>query len=236
MPNRNPKTRKKRNKTGSGDHGPPPRIIGGRHDSGARPSRRQAPIHRRCHDAGNLERHYHRGDAPTVGNKMIVSRFSPRWRKSHILGPWPRSPHIPRQAINRGMNWKGSPALSLSDREDGAEDMDRTGSLILEAEGRAAFCPHPAILLFRPDRKQPYALDARRYRGRNGIERMFARLKDLRRIAARYDKKAENVMAAYVSPQSSAAGFEMEVRAIAERFQPFPEEVRIGQVSLYLRD
>ena len=66
----------------------------------------------------------------------------------------------------------------------------------MEAEGRAPrFAQHPAILLFRPNRNQPYAFDARRYRGRNGIERMFARLKDLRRIAARYDKKAENVMA-----------------------------------------
>ena len=46
------------------------------------------------------------------------------------------------------------------------------------------------------NRNQPYAFDARRYRGRNGIERMFARLKGFRRIAARYDKKAENVMAA----------------------------------------
>ena len=41
-----------------------------------------------------------------------------------------------------------------------------------------------------------YAFDTPRYRGRNGIERMFTRLKDFRRIAARYDKKAENVMAA----------------------------------------
>ena len=48
----------------------------------------------------------------------------------------------------------------------------------------------------RTNRKQPYAFDARRYRRRNGIERMFDRLEDFRRIAARYDKKAENVMAA----------------------------------------
>ena len=41
-----------------------------------------------------------------------------------------------------------------------------------------------------------YAFDIPRYRGRNGIERMVARLKDFRRIAARYDKRAENIMAA----------------------------------------
>ena len=48
----------------------------------------------------------------------------------------------------------------------------------------------------RTNRNQPHAFDARRYRRRNVTERMFARLKDFRRIAARYDKKAENVMAA----------------------------------------
>ena len=31
---------------------------------------------------------------------------------------------------------------------------------------------------------------------RNGIERMFGRLKDYRRIAVRYDKNADNFMAA----------------------------------------
>lgn len=34
------------------------------------------------------------------------------------------------------------------------------------------------------------------YRGRNAIERMFGRLKDLRRIATRYDRSATNFLAA----------------------------------------
>ena len=34
------------------------------------------------------------------------------------------------------------------------------------------------------------------YRGRNAIERMFCRLKDWRRIATRYDKLADNFLAA----------------------------------------
>ena len=34
------------------------------------------------------------------------------------------------------------------------------------------------------------------YRGRNAIERLFCRLKDFRRIATRYDKLADNFLAA----------------------------------------
>jgi len=34
--------------------------------------------------------------------------------------------------------------------------------------------------------------DRRRYRKRNVVERFFRRLKDHRRVATRYDKKAEN--------------------------------------------
>jgi transposase len=34
------------------------------------------------------------------------------------------------------------------------------------------------------------------YKGRNAIERMFCRLKDFRRIATRYDRLAQNFMAA----------------------------------------
>jgi transposase len=34
------------------------------------------------------------------------------------------------------------------------------------------------------------------YRGRNAIERMFGRLKDIRRIATRYDRSATNYLAA----------------------------------------
>jgi transposase len=35
------------------------------------------------------------------------------------------------------------------------------------------------------------------YRGRNGIERMFGRLKDFRRIATRYERSAVNYLAAF---------------------------------------
>lgn len=48
----------------------------------------------------------------------------------------------------------------------------------------------------RSNRKTRHAFDAKRYKNRNVIERMFGRLKDFRRIATRYDKKAENFLAA----------------------------------------
>jgi transposase len=42
-----------------------------------------------------------------------------------------------------------------------------------------------------PTRKHPHSYDAKAYKGRNLIERMFCRLKDFRRIATRYDKRAD---------------------------------------------
>ncbi len=45
-------------------------------------------------------------------------------------------------------------------------------------------------------RMRPHRFDKARYKGRNVIERMFGRLKDFRRIATRYDKKATNFLAA----------------------------------------
>ena len=44
-------------------------------------------------------------------------------------------------------------------------------------------------------RKQPIPYNKAAYRQRNVIERMFARLKDFRRIATRYDKLARNFLA-----------------------------------------
>ncbi len=47
-----------------------------------------------------------------------------------------------------------------------------------------------------PTRKHPHAYDPVAYRSRNTIERMFCRLKDFRRIATRYDKRADNFLSA----------------------------------------
>jgi transposase len=47
-----------------------------------------------------------------------------------------------------------------------------------------------------PIRKVPYPYDANAYKQRNLIERMFCRLKDFRRVATRYDKRADTFLAA----------------------------------------
>jgi len=47
-----------------------------------------------------------------------------------------------------------------------------------------------------PTRKHPHAYDRHAYKARNLIERMFCRLKDFRRIATRYDKRADTFLAA----------------------------------------
>ena len=48
----------------------------------------------------------------------------------------------------------------------------------------------------RKSRKQPIEYDTRRYRQRNRIERMFARLRDWRRIPTRYDRCAHAFISA----------------------------------------
>ncbi len=59
-----------------------------------------------------------------------------------------------------------------------------------------AACGTEAVIPPNPTRKYPHAYDARAYRGRNLIERMFCRLKDFRRIATRYDKRADIFLSA----------------------------------------
>jgi transposase len=53
-----------------------------------------------------------------------------------------------------------------------------------------------AIIPSTTSRRTPYPLDRRIYRRRNVIERLFGRLKNWRRIATRYDRHAQNYLAA----------------------------------------
>lgn len=53
-----------------------------------------------------------------------------------------------------------------------------------------------AVIPPNPTRKHPHDYDPIAYRGRNVIERMFCRLKDFRRIATRYDKRADTFLSA----------------------------------------
>jgi transposase len=51
-----------------------------------------------------------------------------------------------------------------------------------------------AVIPPNPTRKHPHRYDKNAYKGRNVIERMFCRLKDFRRIATRYDKRADTFL------------------------------------------
>jgi putative transposase len=53
-----------------------------------------------------------------------------------------------------------------------------------------------AVIPPNPTRKHPHRYDKNAYKGRNVIERMFCRLKDFRRIATRYDKRADTFLSA----------------------------------------
>ena len=53
-----------------------------------------------------------------------------------------------------------------------------------------------AVIPSSATRKTPYPLDRKAYRRRNVIERFFCKLKNWRRIATRYDRLANNYLAA----------------------------------------
>lgn len=53
-----------------------------------------------------------------------------------------------------------------------------------------------AVIPSTASRTKPYPLDRAAYKRRNVIERLFCRLKNWRRIASRYDRLAENHLAA----------------------------------------
>ena len=72
---------------------------------------------------------------------------------------------------------------------DKAYDAKSLRDWLTERGGTAVIPPNPT-------RKHPARYDAKLYRQRNLIERMFCRLKDFRRIATRYDKRADNFLSA----------------------------------------
>ena len=53
-----------------------------------------------------------------------------------------------------------------------------------------------AVIPSSASRNRPYPLDRVTYRRRNVIERLFCRMKNWRRIATRYDRLADNYLAA----------------------------------------
>jgi putative transposase len=70
---------------------------------------------------------------------------------------------------------------------DAAYDSDAIRDRLRRAKAKACIKPNPT-------RKRKKRYDRRRYRNRNVIERFFGSLKRFRRVATRYEKKAENYL------------------------------------------
>lgn len=71
---------------------------------------------------------------------------------------------------------------------DAAYDRDALRRLIRRLRARACIRPNPT-------RRRRKRYDRRRYQHRNVIERFFRRIKQCRRVATRYEKKAINFAA-----------------------------------------
>jgi transposase len=70
---------------------------------------------------------------------------------------------------------------------DAAFDADATRRRVRRMRARCCIRPNPT-------RKEPKRYDKVRYRHRNVIERFFGAVKRFRRVATRYEKKAENYL------------------------------------------
>jgi transposase len=66
----------------------------------------------------------------------------------------------------------------------------------LELRQTLAFQGTATVIPTNPTHKHKWPIDLQTYKERNLVERMFGRLKDLRRIATRYDKLASNFVSA----------------------------------------
>lgn len=71
---------------------------------------------------------------------------------------------------------------------DTGYDSDAIRTLIRQMKARVCIKPNPT-------RKMDRHYDRQRYKHRNVIERFFRRIKQCRRIATRYEKKAANLLA-----------------------------------------
>jgi transposase len=88
----------------------------------------------------------------------------------------------------------GQAEALLADHEPGAVVADKgydKKALVEAIEARGA----EAVIPTQKNRKEPRAVDPHLYRERNVVERFWARAKQFRRVATRYEKKAANFLA-----------------------------------------
>jgi len=81
---------------------------------------------------------------------------------------------------------------------DAAYDSDAIRRQVRRMKAKACIKPNPT-------RKRKKRYDRKRYKHRNVVERFFRRIKDCRRVATRYEKKAHN-FAAFVWLAAGLAG------------------------------
>lgn len=88
----------------------------------------------------------------------------------------------------------GQAGALLAGREPEAVVADKgydKDALVEAIEARGA----EAVIPSRKNRTEQRAIDPHKYRGRNVVERFWARAKQFRRVATRYEKKAANYLA-----------------------------------------
>ena len=108
-----------------------------------------------------------------------------------VLTPGQRGDAPQAEALLEGLR----PAHVIA---DAAYDRDAIREMIRGRKGRACIKPNPT-------RKRKKRYDRKRYKRRNVIERFFRRIKQCRRVATRYEKKAANY-AAFVHLAATFAG------------------------------
>ena len=103
-----------------------------------------------------------------------------------VLSPGHRADVIYGKDLLEGLR----PRHVIADRAYDAEHFHDT---ILDAGATPVIPPRPEpVIPPRPERRRPHACNWRLYKERNLIERFFARLKQFRRVATRYDKLLAN--------------------------------------------
>ena len=97
-----------------------------------------------------------------------------------LLSPGQRGDVLFGEALLRGLR----PGYVIADKAYDANHFHKT----IKAIGATAVIPP------RPERRAPYPqpCDWQLYKERNLVERMFAKLKQFRRVATRYDKLLQN--------------------------------------------
>lgn len=82
------------------------------------------------------------------------------------------------------LDWEEPPLAIVADKAYGSRRIKQQ----IADEGALAMIPS------KSNERKPIAHDANLYAHRNVVERFFCRMKDMRRLATRFEKKAQNFL------------------------------------------